>query len=320
MAKDISKKENEGDTSPIENKNCTDNDKEEKELPLYEFINKTNNDQKIIQRFNNQMKSIYEDFKDDISNYCILMLFDINSDISQYDSNRIFRALSKNNADTNKDILLVILSNGGQIEPAYQISKLCKKFSKEKFITVIPRQAKSAATLICLGADEIHIGPLGQLGPIDPQLGGLPALGVVQALDRLASLSVKYPNSAEMISSYLQKALTVEQIGYCERISESAVQYAKRLLSTKSFLESKQLTVIAKKLVYEYKHHGFVIDSDEAIEVLGEKWLKTQSKEIDFCEEIYLIFEDYNLLLNIFKNKRLLVIGNLFEGAMIFNK
>ena len=107
---------------------------------------------------------------------------------------------------------------GGVIEPAYQISKLCKAFAREKFVVVIPRQAKSAATLIAIGADEIHMSILGQLGPIDPQLGGLPALGVAQALERIANLSERFPGSAEMFAKYLQQALTVEQIGYCDRI------------------------------------------------------------------------------------------------------
>jgi hypothetical protein len=90
------------------------------------------------------------------------------------------------------------------------------------------------ATLIALGADEIHMSQLGQLGPIDPQLGGLPALGVAQALERIATLSQKFPGSAEMFAKYLQLALTVEQIGYCERIAQSAQQYAQRLLAAKN--------------------------------------------------------------------------------------
>jgi hypothetical protein len=60
------------------------------------------------------------------------------------------------------------------------------------------------------------MGPLGQLGPIDPQLGGLPALGVTQALQTIALLSQQYPGSAEMFARYLRMALTVEQIGYCD--------------------------------------------------------------------------------------------------------
>jgi hypothetical protein len=57
----------------------------------------------------------------------------------------------------------------------------------------------------------------------DPQIEGLPALGVSQALKTIDSVSELYPKSAEMFARYLRMALTVEQIGYCDRISESAV-------------------------------------------------------------------------------------------------
>src|SRR5207237_1433387 len=149
----------------------------------------------------------------------------------------IYSALMQFNKNKDKDVLLFLLSPGGSIEPAYQISTLCKSYSKNKFVTAVPRQAKSAATLIAIGSDEIHMGVLGHLGPIDQQLGGLPALGVVQAIERIASLTEKFPGSSEMFSKYLKLALTVEQIGYCERISESAVQYATRLLATKPSLK-----------------------------------------------------------------------------------
>jgi ClpP class serine protease len=39
-----------------------------------------------------------------------------------------------------------------------------------RLVVVVPDQAKSAATLIALGADEILMGPASDLGPIDPQI------------------------------------------------------------------------------------------------------------------------------------------------------
>lgn len=81
---------------------------------------------------------------------------------------QIYKSLEK---DDKKDNLLILFSNGGSVEPAYLISKCCKEYSK-KFIVAIPRKAKSATTLIALGADEIYMVQMSQLGPIDPQIGG----------------------------------------------------------------------------------------------------------------------------------------------------
>ncbi|MCI0694110.1 hypothetical protein L0337_19145 [candidate division KSB1 bacterium] len=215
--------------------------------------------------------------------------------------------------------LLFIASFGGNIEPAYQISKLCKERAKERFIVAVPRQAKSAATLVAIGADEIHIGGLGELGPIDPQIGGLPALGVREALRTIASLTEEYPKSSDMFARYLSFAVTVEQIGYCERLTESAVQYAQRLLATKKQLDGKTQE-IAQRLVYEYKHHGFVIDCEEAQNLLGNSWVNGNSPIVKFSETLFQLLDFVNLLLNIFRNKQLQIVGSLRKGIWIWDR
>lgn len=273
----------------------------------------------IEKRFTRDIKKIISKYEDDLSDYCFLALMDPESNISTYNLDRIYNALSELNPEHDKDVFLILLSSGGSIEPSYQISKLCKSFSKERFVVAVPRQAKSAATLIALGADQIHMGPLGQLGPIDPQLEGLPALSVSQALASIASLSEKYPRSSDMFARYLRRALTVEQIGYCERISDSAAQYAERLLLTKKSL-SKRAPDIARVLVHEYKDHGFVIDIEEARQHLGSDWILDGTNEINLAEEIYKLFDLVNLFLNVYNNKRLLVCGKLDTGILIFDK
>jgi hypothetical protein len=248
--------------------------------------------------------------------YHIVCSLEPANSIDETDLNRVYTALRKMEPRSSEDVLLLILSRGGNIEPAYQISKLCKAYSKQKFVVVVPRHAKSAATLIALGADEIHIGELGQLGPIDPQLGGLPALGVGQAIQSFGRLAEEFPGSAEMIALYLRGVLTIEQIGYCDRIAESAVQYAQRLLSTKSFISSDRALAISKKLVHEYKDHGFVIDSGEATAVLGKEWIFTDSPELELAEAIYGFFDQTNGFLRM-RSKKLLVLGDFDGGLMI---
>jgi hypothetical protein len=243
-----------------------------------------------------------------IQDWHVLVLLDPIESIGSFERDQLHTALTSDSA-SGKNVLLILLSNGGSIEPAYQVSKLCRAHSKDRFVVAIPRQAKSAATLIAIGADEIHFGPLGQLGPIDPQLGGLPALGVSQALQTIAAMSERHPGSAEMFARYLRMALTVEQIGYCERVSESAVQYAERLLATKPHLVNRAHE-IAKSLVYEYKDHGFVIDFEEAKDHLGEEWIKTGTVESQVAELVYGHFDWVNLFLSIHREKRLIAVGS----------
>ena len=287
----------------------------EQRAPLGVFL-RTAQDNEIKHRFLEELNDILK--KDPVADkYCLLSMFEPDDSISTYELDRIYNALIGMNPKKDKHVLLMLLSRGGSIEPAYQISKLCKSFSAGKFLATVPRQAKSAATLIALGADEIHIGPLGQLGPIDPQVGGLPALGVAQALNTIATLSEKHPGSADMFARYLRLALTVEQIGYCDRISESAVQYAERLLSAKQFSQER-VSRIARELVHEYKDHGFVIDLAEAQLHLGDEWVKTGTEELALSEKVYELFDIYNLFLNVYTTKRLLVVGRLDRDVQVF--
>jgi hypothetical protein len=272
----------------------------------------------LSRRLTEEFASIINRHAEVAGRYCCLGLLDSETLLGRYELDRVFEALIEQNGDRSKDVLLVLLNGGGSIEPAYQISKLCKAYARERFLAVIPRYAKSAATLLAIGADEIHMGPLGQLGPIDPQLGRLPALGVSQALKSIAQLSQDYPGSAEMLARYLSMALTVEQIGYCERICESAAQYAERLLTTKQSLP-KPAAVIAGELVYEYKDHGFVIDRDEARAHLGNHWVLTNTPELALAEDVYRLFEESNLILSLFRAKYLTIIGHLGR-PLIYDK
>jgi Serine dehydrogenase proteinase len=249
----------------------------------YHFIRNATPKQ-IEDRYVEEVKKISTEEANATSGYkTLLALLSDDDSITKFQLDQLYAALSEEKPHS-RNVLLILLSSGGQIEPAYQISKICKLYSKDKFVAAIPRHAKSAATLIALGADEIHMGPLGQLGPIDPQISGLPALGVSQALQTIADLSQTYPGSAEMFARYLRTALTVYQIGYCDRVSASAVQYAERLLATKPALAPKAAQM-ANKLVYEYKDHGFVIDLDEAQRNLGSSWIRTETPELKFAEK-----------------------------------
>jgi ClpP class serine protease len=53
-----------------------------------------------------------------------------------------------------KKIALVIESPGGSAKSAFQLAMLLKRHCGG-FVAVVPRYAKSAATLLALGADEI---------------------------------------------------------------------------------------------------------------------------------------------------------------------
>ena len=244
-----------------------------------------------------------------VDNYNILFIYAPEQSITESTADSIYSSLS--NVKKPRDILLVINSRGGEIEPAYLISKCCKEYSK-KFAISIPRKAKSAATLTALGADEIHMGMMSELGPIDPQFSGLPALGLSSALETLAETVEKYPASYQMFSDYLAKQLDLRTLGYFERVSKSAVQYAERLLEGKTFPDGKTTSEVANQFVYGYQDHGFVIDKEEASLFLGDI-IKSGTDEYLFGNQCHSFLDNLGFLLRFLTRRDFTFIGNYFN-------
>lgn len=71
--------------------------------------------------------------------------------------------------DPNKELDVLLSSPGGSREMALRIVQSMQDKCRAVRV-IVPDMAKSAATVLCLGADEIMIRPAGDLGPIDPPI------------------------------------------------------------------------------------------------------------------------------------------------------
>ena len=254
--------------------------------------------------------------KFDLENYKIIFLFDEYTTLSSSEADRIYEALAGSKGD--RDILLILNNLGGHIESAYLISQTCKKSTAQRFMVAVPRKAKSAATLLALGADEIHMGIMSELGPIDPQIDNLPALGLGNSLEYIAKIVTKYPDSSSMFSQYLSSKLELNVLGYFERVSESATQYAERLLGVRELPNDESAKSVAEKLVYHYKDHSFVIDIVEAKNLLGENIIKENTKEYNFANAVYSLFDNINFFFRHARQKKFTYVGSINNGLRTY--
>lgn len=73
--------------------------------------------------------------------------------------------------DTSKGLALMINSPGGIGISAERIINICNSYSGTgNFFAIVPGKAKSAATMVCMGASKIFMSKTSELGPIDPQI------------------------------------------------------------------------------------------------------------------------------------------------------
>ena len=96
------------------------------------------------------------------------------------DAQTIIAAIKDTPSDMPID--LVIHTPGGLVLAAMQIARAVEAH-KAKVTVYVPVYAMSGGTLIALAADEIVLGEFSVLGPIDPQIAGLPAASIVKARD-----------------------------------------------------------------------------------------------------------------------------------------
>lgn len=104
--------------------------------------------------------------------------------------------------ERRKRIDLFLYTRGGDILTPWRLVHLIREYADE-FNVLVPFRAYSAGTLVCLGADEIVMGKMGELGPIDPS--------VVNAFNPQdpANPVARIPVNIEDVYSYLTLAREV---------------------------------------------------------------------------------------------------------------
>ena len=235
---------------------------------------------------------------------------------------------SKSTDSNNKNALLILKTNGGSPDNAYQIVGEFRSHY-ENFFVFAPANCKSAGTLITLGADKIILGNSSHLGPLDVQLpdreylrmlkSGLENKFSLETLSKETStqfirmlyeiigncgqfLSTK--QSAELardltigIISPISNQLNPLNIGSDFRKLQIAKEYGKRLAIASGNPKKKTI----EKLISHYPSHGFVINSQEARELFNfvEEPFPELIRLIESEELSHIIFgNEYGLIRN----------------------
>lgn len=185
------------------------------------------------------------------------------------------------------DVLnLILQSPGGEGTCVEKVVSLCRAQCK-KFRVIIPNEAKSAATMIALGADEIVMGPCSELGPIDAQIpvisnGLFRYISAQSFIDAKLSLLKQYEDAAQAnkdTKPILQMiaSLDVPFIEECQRMMDFGRDVVEKLLAKHMFkrMRIKDRTEKAKAVVETlssvklFKVHGRLIDGNTARSQLG---------------------------------------------------
>lgn len=208
---------------------------------------------------------------------------------------------------------VIVESGGGDADAAYHIAKLINSSFSGKITYIIPRAAKSAATLMVCGGDNIVMGDTSELGPLDPQLrqedGNYISAKAVQAtLDLIKNQIDKNDKAGLQIASVLASRINPLILGQYESTLEIATKYQKELLELRMFSEGKdkdkKINEIVSKFAVGYSHHSRVIDSVEAKNIFGDNveiW-GSDDEKWKLVWNFYQINKNIGDLISIMKN------------------
>ncbi len=177
----------------------------------------------------------------------------------------------------------IIHSPGGDANAAEKIIQLCREHCRKAFRVIIPNMAKSAATLIALGADSIVMGHCSELGPIDAQVlvnvSGvnrfISAQAFIDARDNLLKEIEKRQSEGKEITQYLQQlaTLNIPFIEECDRLmrysNEMATKWLDKCMLKKTIKDSTKRVEKAREIANYFssteKHltHAKLINIEE---------------------------------------------------------
>jgi hypothetical protein len=179
------------------------------------------------------------------------------------------------NVPAGQDLDLLLHTGGGDIDAAEKlVSMMRQRVGIAKLRVIVPDFAKSAGTLIALGADSIVMSDTSELGPIDPQIvrydndgNGMAhsVFSYLDAYDLHAGVLGREPeNVASQIMMSKMDPGTQKQY---ESIRNRARNVAENLLQTGMFRETGNWSLTVSELmnVKTRPSHGQMISWQDAM-------------------------------------------------------
>lgn len=195
------------------------------------------------------------------------LLYSWNRLISKPDVDVIYDCLLEMGPQQKLDV--IVFSRGGDPDQAYVIGSMLQDFAKEKLTIIVPRFAKSAATLIACAGDEVVMGPASELGPIDLIIESIDErrweISVVSIMELVRMIKDGvFGDLALKVMELIDKHLPLVEFGDYGRLTEHTESLAEKLLARRMCRDNPNLAKsIAEELCRGYKSHAAAVVSQD---------------------------------------------------------
>ncbi|MGB1799641.1 MAG: SDH family Clp fold serine proteinase [Gammaproteobacteria bacterium] len=200
------------------------------------------------------------------------------SSINDEDKNGFMSAI--HGLDRSKGLDLILHTPGGSFAATQSIVDYLRRMFGRDIRAIVPQSAFSGGTIIACSCKSIVMGKESNLGPVDPQLAGVPAYGVIEEFKRAykeikadpAKISIWQP----IIQQYRPTFLT-----QCENSIKWSKQFLKEQLEEVMFYRSKNKSTSISKIVRNLTDYSKGHDRHIHIDECKDMGLKIEELETD---------------------------------------
>lgn len=160
--------------------------------------------------------------------------------------------------DRSKGLDLLLHTPGGTTAATESLVDYLRAMFSNNIRAVIPQIAMSAGTMMALSCREIIMGKQSSLGPIDPQIFGIPAHGVIEEFQRAAEEIQTTPARVPIWQPIIAK-YSPTLIGECEKAIKWSNEMVRDWLLSGMFANEEDAERKADCVIRELADHALTL-------------------------------------------------------------
>lgn len=223
---------------------------------------------------------------------------------SEYDEVSI-KSMDKNgfitlikDLDKTKGLDLILHTPGGSIDATESIIDYLHAVFGDDIRAIIPQMAMSGGTMIACSCKEILMGKYSSLGPVDPQIVGIPAQSVIKEFELAKKEIVESPETLSFWELLINK-YPANFLFECENAIEWSKDILRKSLEYSMFKNNENSEMI-DKIMFELvsgdatKDHSRNLSAEKCKEIgLNIKYIEKDEELQDIVLSIHYSCLDY---------------------------
>lgn len=249
-----------------------------------------------------------------------------NTSIDDNDKNALMQAVY--NLDKSKGLDLLLHTPGGDTAATESIVNYLRAIFGNDIRAFVPQIAMSAGTMIALSCKEIVMGKQSNIGPIDPQFGGVSCAGVIEEFNKAVSEIKADPASIPAWQVILSKYHPTF-LGDCQKAIDWSNKMVTDWLCSNMLLDSGNPQITAKQIVDKLGSHEETFNHSKHIHfeecknlgIIVTSLETMEKRTIDNCKDLQdCVLTIHHTYMHTFsQSSAVKIVENHLGSAMIIN-